>query len=127
MAAVEKGTLTTEADVIAQGANPGAMLVAVPGYTAAGALQGLGPAAGPAIFSENDPGTITNARYVLSPETDDDYRLRVAHDHILDRETFNYTAQNTGKHSHPSRRSRPPSRPTASSSTLVLVSPLPPA
>jgi hypothetical protein len=52
------------------------------------------------MFSENDPGTKTGARYVLSPETDDDFRLRVAHDHILDRETFNYPSQNTGKHTH---------------------------
>jgi hypothetical protein len=78
----------------------GNLLVTTPGYTATGAISGGGPAQGPAIFSENDPGTITGARYVLSPETDDDYRLRVAHDHILDRETFNYAAQNTGKHSH---------------------------
>ncbi len=35
---------------------------------------------------------------MLSPETDKDYRLRVAHDNALDQELFNYTAQNTGKH-----------------------------
>lgn len=78
----------------------GNAIVTAAGYSKTGTVVGGGPAAGPAIFSENDAGIITGARYVLSPETDDDYRLRVAHDHILDRETFNYTAQNTGKHSH---------------------------
>lgn len=72
--------------------------VTVPGYSAAGASVGGGPEAGPAMFSENDPGIATGARLVMSPETDDDFRLRVAHESFLDRETFNYTAQNTGKH-----------------------------
>ncbi len=78
----------------------GNLLVTVPGYTAAGVVSGGGPAQGPTIFVENDPGTVTGARYVRSPEVDEDFRLRVAHDHILDKETFNYTSQNTGKHSH---------------------------
>jgi hypothetical protein len=50
------------------------------------------------IFSENDPGSISGTAYLVSPETDDDYRLRVAQEVLLDCETFNYTAQNTGKH-----------------------------
>jgi len=50
------------------------------------------------MFSENDPGTITGTPYVYSPETDEDFRLRVAQDTPLDNELFNYTAQNTGKH-----------------------------
>lgn len=50
------------------------------------------------IFSENDNGSVTGVKYMKSPETDDDYRLRVAVDHPMDSETFNYTAQNTGKH-----------------------------
>lgn len=50
------------------------------------------------LFSENDDGTITGETYLLSPETDDDYRLRISEDCILDTETFNYSAQNTGKH-----------------------------
>lgn len=54
--------------------------------------------AGMAMFSENDAGDITGSRYVYSPETDEDYRLRIAEDVIYDTETFNYTAQNTGKH-----------------------------
>lgn len=54
--------------------------------------------AGMAMFSENDDGSVTGTRYVYSPETDEDYRLRIAEDVIYDTETFNYTAQNTGKH-----------------------------
>lgn len=49
------------------------------------------------IFSENDNGEHGIQQY-LSPETDLDYRLRTAGDMLLDHETFNYTAQNTGKH-----------------------------
>jgi hypothetical protein len=49
------------------------------------------------MFSENDDGTATGEAYLLSPETSDDYRLRVGQDVILDAETFNYTAQHTGK------------------------------
>jgi len=50
------------------------------------------------IFAENDSGSVTGTPYLASPETDDDYRLRVAHEAVFDSETFNYTAQNTGKH-----------------------------
>lgn len=50
------------------------------------------------IKSENDPGAITGAPYLNSPETGDDYRLRVGIDTLLDFEVFNYAAQNTGKH-----------------------------
>lgn len=35
---------------------------------------------------------------MLSPEVDKDYRLRIAQDNQMDQEMFNYTAQNTGKH-----------------------------
>ena len=52
------------------------------------------------FFSENDAGTVTGTPYLYSPETDEDYRLRVAQDVMLDNETFNYTAQNTGKHTY---------------------------
>lgn len=51
-----------------------------------------------ALASENDAGTIIGTRSMLSPETDQDYRLRTGADNLLDDETFNYTAQNTGKH-----------------------------
>lgn len=74
--------------------------VTTPGYSAAGVAVGGGPEQGPAVYFENDPGTKTGARYVRSPEITEDYQLRISHDHILDRETFNYAAQNTGKHSH---------------------------
>lgn len=51
------------------------------------------------IFGENDAGQITGSASLFSPEVDIDYRMRVAQDLILDDEQFNYTAQNTGKHS----------------------------
>lgn len=53
--------------------------------------------AGVVMFAENDDGSITGTRYIKPPEVDEDYRLRVALDVPLDFETFNYTAQNTGK------------------------------
>lgn len=52
------------------------------------------------FFSENDSGTKTGTPYLYSPETDEDFRLRVSQDAMLDNETFNYTAQNTGKHTY---------------------------
>jgi hypothetical protein len=51
-------------------------------------------------FCENDSGEITGDRFFYSPEVDTDYRQRVSQDLILDEEVFNYTAQNTGKHSY---------------------------
>ena len=50
------------------------------------------------LFSENDAGTVIGTPLLYSPETDEDYRLRVAVDNLMDTETFNYAAQNTGKH-----------------------------
>jgi hypothetical protein len=52
------------------------------------------------FFSESDAGDITGEPKILSPETDDDYRLRTQLETLLDTETFNYTAQNTGKHTY---------------------------
>lgn len=52
------------------------------------------------FFSENDPGNITGTPYLASPEVDDDFRLRTSTDTLLDLETFNYAAQNTGKHTY---------------------------
>ncbi len=52
------------------------------------------------FFSENDPGDQTGTPLLASPETDDDYRMRAAIDNMLDTETFNYVAQNTGKHNY---------------------------
>lgn len=74
--------------------------VITPGYTAAGVTFGGGPENGQAMFSEVDDGRATGERLVLPPEVDQDYRLRIAHDNFLDQETFNYTTQNTGKHTH---------------------------
>ncbi len=51
-------------------------------------------------FNENDTGSITGNPWLYSSEVDTDFRLRVSQDIILDEEVFNYTAQNTGKHSH---------------------------
>lgn len=97
MAVIDSGSSTAgKANVDAQYN----LQVTTPGHTSAGVERGGGPENGPALFVENDPGEITGVRYVRSPEVDEDYRLRIATDHILDRETFNYAAQNTGKHSH---------------------------
>lgn len=50
------------------------------------------------LFCENDDGTLFGTAYLRSPEVDEDYRLRVGTDSLLDAENFFYTAQNTGKH-----------------------------
>jgi hypothetical protein len=50
------------------------------------------------IVSENDDGSIIGTPDLVSPETSDDYRLRVGIDSIWDEEVFAYTAQNTSKH-----------------------------
>lgn len=46
------------------------------------------------FYSENDAAS----DFLESPETDTDFRLRIAQESVYDWETFNYTAQNTGKH-----------------------------
>lgn len=74
--------------------------VTLPGNQSDGTAVGGGEGNAPAMYSENDAGTKTGSRYVISPESDDDYRLRVAVDSLLDSETFTYTAQNTGKHTY---------------------------
>jgi hypothetical protein len=51
-------------------------------------------------FNENDAGLATGVPWLYSSEIDTDYRLRVSQDLVLDEEVFNYTAQNTGKHSN---------------------------
>lgn len=52
------------------------------------------------VFSENDPGTISGAAELKSPETSNDYRLRVGLDTLLKSYTFNATTQNTGQWKH---------------------------
>lgn len=51
-------------------------------------------------FAENDAGAITGTTMLASSEVDSDYRSRISVDLIMDEENFNYTAQNTGKHSY---------------------------
>lgn len=51
-------------------------------------------------FSENDPGTKTGTPYLKSPESSQDYRLRVGMDTVLFSHTFNATTQNTGLWKH---------------------------
>ena len=76
------------------------LLVVTPGHDAGGVDRGGGSinSGAVAIFSEVDSGDKIGVRHVLSPEVDNDYRLRVSHDNLLEQELFNYTAQNTGKH-----------------------------
>lgn len=50
------------------------------------------------LFSEIDAGTKTGAALLIAPYTDQYYRQYVSQANLLDTETFNYTAQNTGKH-----------------------------
>ena len=50
------------------------------------------------LFSEVDAGNLTGGYDIISAETDDDYRQRIAHDTILDYDTFRVALQNTGKH-----------------------------
>lgn len=49
-------------------------------------------------FSENDAGLSTGTPILISPEVDEDFRLRIAQDTILDEEDITYTAQNFTKH-----------------------------
>lgn len=49
------------------------------------------------LHVENDDGALYGSPYYKSPEVDEDYRLRVGTDSVLDAESFYYTAQNTGK------------------------------
>lgn len=76
------------------------LIVVGAGYNAVGEAVGGGDANAIAAYSEVDAGQFTGSRTVLSGEVDKDYRQRVAHDNMLDQEQFNYTSQNTGKHSH---------------------------
>ncbi len=59
-----------------------------------------GTVGGTKIYGENDDGGITGEVALRSPEIDVDYRKRVSLDFLLDEEVFNYTAQNTGKHTY---------------------------
>lgn len=53
------------------------------------------------MYSVNDLGTHTGGtKAIKSPETTQDYRLRQVFERLLDNETFNYAAQNTGKYTY---------------------------
>lgn len=52
------------------------------------------------FFSENDDGAQTGTPYNKSPETSQDFRVRVGMDTVVFTDTFNATAQNTGTWKH---------------------------
>ena len=85
-----RGQSGIQADVDANGR----ALVRLPDATTPANVGGV------RMFSENDAGESLGAPTLYSPETDEDYRLRVAQDTQLDEEVFNYAAQNTGKHQY---------------------------
>lgn len=62
--------------------------------------QTAGYTGGVRLFSENDDGTATGTALLSSPETSQDYRLRVGVDTVLFTDTFNATAQNTNNWSY---------------------------
>lgn len=57
-----------------------------------------GNVGGARLFCENDAGSRMGTAYLRSPEVDEDYRLRVGQDSLIDAENLYYGAQNTGKH-----------------------------
>lgn len=91
MAVIDSGTSSAGKANVDAGFNLQVALPLAPAYMG-----------GVRIFSENDPGTVTGAPYVKSPETSTDYRLRVGTDSVWDSEQFNYVAQNTSKHKYTS-------------------------
>jgi hypothetical protein len=93
---IEGNTSGTVAEVDADNS----LFVNTPGHTSGGVARGGTETEAGAVgfFSEVDAGIVNGVREMLSPEVDKDYRLRIAHDNPLDQELFNYTAQNTGKH-----------------------------
>lgn len=88
-----KGVTTGTAGVAGTGAD---QLKIIPETNAIANPSNIGDIA---FFSEVDQGYQTTQRILLSPEADNDYRMRVSQDLLLDEEVFNYGAQNTGKHS----------------------------
>lgn len=52
------------------------------------------------VMSENDAGGSSRAATLASPETAEDFRLRVGMDSIEDFELFSYTNQQTSKHTY---------------------------
>lgn len=84
---IKGGASNNEAEV-----NSNSQLQVVTGFSDAPETIG-----GIRIFSENDPGATPSDAFLVSPESDSDFRLRTSTDYQLDNEVFNYTAQNTGK------------------------------
>ena len=84
---IKGGATTNEAEV-----NTSNQLQVITGFADSPATVGA-----IRLFSENDPGATPADAFLVSPETDSDYRLRMSQDSQLDNEIFNYTAQNTGK------------------------------
>ena len=76
--------------------NAGGHIKVVTEIDAYGAPQHVGATR---IMGEVDAGYITSNIILRPQEIDNDYRTRVSQDVVLDEEVFNYTAQNTGKHS----------------------------
>ena len=52
------------------------------------------------MMSEKDPGVVTGAPYVTSPEVSEDYRMRVGMDTVLFRAAFNHATQDINRFSH---------------------------
>jgi hypothetical protein len=99
MAVVESGSgQATIADVDAQSN----LRVNLPGYDKDGFIRNGGDvnAGAVTLFAEVDNGAKTGTRRTLSFDADQDNRARVSTDSLMDQENFNYTTQNTGKHSH---------------------------
>jgi len=102
MAVIDKGSTTSQADVVSQGGSSGAALVTTPGYSSTGTAQGAGVSGAPTFvgYGELDGGSAFGTRVVKPIGVDQDGRLIASIANMLDREQFNYTAQNTGKYSH---------------------------
>lgn len=69
-----------------------ALRVALPDASLPGAVGAV------RMLTQNDAGEALGAPVLGAPEADEDNRLRIASEAVFDVETFNYTAQNTGKH-----------------------------
>jgi len=76
--------------------------VVEPGFTSGGVSRGGGNVGTGAIanLSERDSGTITGVREVVAIEADKYKRQVSVSDNLYDFELFNYTSQNTGKHTY---------------------------
>jgi hypothetical protein len=72
----------------------------LPGNSAAGVPIGGGNDNAAAMCSEVDTGEVTGLRDIITPETDDDFRERIAHDNLCVQHTFDGTAQDTSKTYH---------------------------